>query len=186
MSAHDSPALWDTLGESRLAAALCLLSRGIPLMQAGEEFARTKRGKADSARAGRKINRLRWARAKAFAELVDYYRGLLQIRAAFPALRAADGPAAVFSPAVPGTVAFTLREGKPPFRTLAFCCNATDAPAEAVFVPAEGEMLPKVWEVLADGRRAGLYALGLLSGDRVTVPSWTALILVGGPESGRA
>ena len=107
VSAHDNFTLWDkllmvrynhpefaatdgaALAQNRLAAGIYLTSMGMPFMQAGEEFARTKKGEGNSYRSSPSLNKLDWKRAEAFHSLVDYYRGLLGLRAAFPRLGSA-------------------------------------------------------------------------------------------------
>ena len=108
VSAHDNFTLWDkllcvryekpeftardtvALAQNRLAAGIYLTSFGLPFMQAGEEFARTKKGVGNSYRSSPALNRLDWSRAEQYHALVDYYRGLLALRAAFPRLGSTD------------------------------------------------------------------------------------------------
>ena len=108
VSAHDNFTLWDkllcvryekpeftardtvALAQNRLAAGIYLTSFGLPFMQAGEEFARTKKGVSNSYRSSPALNRLDWNRAEQYHALVDYYRGLLALRAAFPRLGSTD------------------------------------------------------------------------------------------------
>ena len=108
VSAHDNFTLWDkllcvryekpeftardtvALAQNRLAAGIYLTSFGLPFMQAGEEFARTKKGMSNSYRSSPALNRLDWNRAEQYHALVDYYRGLLALRAAFPRLGSTD------------------------------------------------------------------------------------------------
>jgi pullulanase len=108
VSVHDNFTLWDkllcvryekpeftardtvALAQNRLAAGIYLTSFGLPFMQAGEEFARTKKGVSNSYRSSPALNRLDWNRAEQYHALVDYYRGLLALRAAFPRLGSTD------------------------------------------------------------------------------------------------
>ena len=108
VSAHDNFTLWDkllmvryerpefravdkaALAQNRLAAGIYLTSMGLPYWQAGEEFARTKKGKGNSYRSSPALNRLDWERAEKYHALVDYYRGLLALRARFPRLSSTD------------------------------------------------------------------------------------------------
>ena len=108
VSAHDNFTLWDkllmvryehpefaaadsaALAQNRLAAGIYLTAFGMPFLQAGEEFARTKKGVGNSYRSSPALNRLDWNRAEQYHHLVDYYRGLLGLRAAFPRLSSAD------------------------------------------------------------------------------------------------
>ena len=85
------------LAQNRLAAGIYLTSMGLPFWQAGEEFARTKKGQGNSYHSSPALNRLDWHRAEQFHSLVDYYRGLIGLRAAFPRLGALDkaSPAAI-------------------------------------------------------------------------------------------
>ena len=115
VSAHDNFTLWDkllfvrykrpeygamdsvALAQNRLAAGIYLTCMGLPFWQAGEEFARTKKGQGNSYRSSPALNWLDWQRAQQFHELVDYYRGLIGLRRYFPRLSALDtaSPAAI-------------------------------------------------------------------------------------------
>ena len=108
ISAHDNYTRWDklllvrysrpefaaadpaALAQNRLAAGICLTCFGMPFLQAGEEFARTKKGEGNSYRSSPALNRLDWDRAGRYYPLVDYYRGLLGLRTAFPRLSSSD------------------------------------------------------------------------------------------------
>ena len=174
VSAHDNFTLWDkllcvryekpeftardtvALAQNRLAAGIYLTSFGLPFMQAGEEFARTKKGVGNSYRSSPALNRLDWARARQYHALVDYYRGLLALRAAFPRLGTTDrhAPEALqfFSleqplvgwtlPAAPGDGAW--------WRALCVFYNPTDT-SRVVPLPA-GQ-----WKLLSNGTSSSLW-----------------------------
>ena len=174
VSAHDNFTLWDkllcvryerpeftasdpvALAQNRLAAGIYLTSFGLPFLQAGEEFARTKKGVGNSYRSSPALNRLDWARAGQYHALVDYYRGLLALRAAFPRLGTTDrhAPEALqfFSleqplvgwtlPAAPGDGAW--------WRALCVFYNPTDT-SRVVPLPA-GQ-----WKLLSDGTSSSLW-----------------------------
>lgn len=98
VSAHDNYTLYDkyilttqkkpdylTLSKevialNRLSALLIFTAKGIPFFQAGEEFARTKEGEENSYNASIEINQLDWKRTKKYKSLVEYYKGLIQMR----------------------------------------------------------------------------------------------------------
>lgn len=191
VSVHDNLTLWDKLVAStkrgrayaeydggvvalnKLCAVLYLMAQGMPLFQAGEEFARTKCGMDNSFRASPSRNRLDWGRTVIFSDLVGYYRGLLRIRRAFPALRdftAASAEKMNFSDSRPGTVAFTLNDGA---QMLAVCVNALAEPAD---IRLSGTR-PAAWEVLADGGRAGTEPLRTIFGGTISVAPHSAAIL---------
>ncbi|MBE6822614.1 MAG: type I pullulanase [Ruminococcaceae bacterium] len=191
VSAHDNLTLWDKLIAStkrgriytaydeemvrlnKLCAVLYLMAQGMPFLQAGEEFARTKRGMDNSYRASAARNRLDWKRTLEFSDLLDYYRGLIEIRFAFPMLRDSSVHTAgkmKFVDSVPGTVAFTLRDGK---ELLFVCVNVLSEPAE---IQLDSD-LPKDWIIIADGSKAGIVPLGKLHGNKFLLSRKSALIL---------
>ncbi len=174
VSAHDNFTLWDkllyvrykkpeftaadsvALAQNRLAAGIYLTSFGLPFMQAGEEFARTKKGVGNSYRSSPALNRLDWDRAEQFHALVDYYRGLLALRAAFPRLSTADRHApealqffALEQPLVGWTLPAARGDGAA-WSALCVFYNPTDA-ARTVPLPA-GQ-----WKLLSDGTSSSLW-----------------------------
>ena len=174
VSAHDNYTLWDklllvrtdhpdynvfdpaVLAENRLAAGIYLTCMGIPFLQAGEEFARTKKGQGNSYRSSPALNRLDWKRAQQFHSLVDYYRGLIGLRGAFPRLGAVDkaSPSAIefFNleqplvgwrlPAAPGDGAW--------WGALCVYYNPTEE-EQRVWLPGGN------WKLLSDGTSSSLW-----------------------------
>ena len=119
VSAHDNYTLWDKLkcvarrgdyavpdadllAQNRMAAGIYLTCQGLPFMQAGEEFARTKHGDHNTYRGPLELNRLDWTRAAQLEELVQYYHGLLEIRKAYPELSGMAGDAEPCILSLPG------------------------------------------------------------------------------------
>ena len=149
---------------------------GMPFLQAGEEFARTKKGQGNTYRSSPSLNRLDWKRAAQFHGLVDYYRGLLGLRAQFPRLSASDAasPAAIkfFSleqplvgwtlPAVPGDGAA--------WRALCVFYNPTEE-EKRVRLP-DGQ-----WKLLSDGVSSALWkGPSRVCGGEVTLLPYSATI----------
>ena len=174
VSAHDNFTLWDkllcvryekpeftardtvALAQNRLAAGIYLTSFGLPFMQAGEEFARTKKGVSNSYRSSPALNRLDWNRAEQYHALVDYYRGLLALRAAFPRLGSTDRHApealqffALEQPLVGWTLPAVWGDGAA-WSALCVFYNPTDT-ACTVPLPA-GQ-----WKLLSDGTSSSLW-----------------------------
>ena len=174
VSAHDNFTLWDkllcvryekpeftardtvALAQNRLAAGIYLTSFGLPFMQAGEEFARTKKGVGNSYRSSPTLNRLDWNRAEQYHALVDYYRGLLALRAAFPRLGCTDRHApealqffALEQPLVGWTLPAVWGDGAA-WSALCVFYNPTDT-ACTVSLPA-GQ-----WKLLSDGTSSSLW-----------------------------
>lgn len=174
VSAHDNFTLWDkllcvryekpeftardtvALAQNRLAAGIYLTSFGLPFMQAGEEFARTKKGVSNSYRSSPALNRLDWNRAEQYHALVDYYRGLLALRAAFPRLGSTDRHApealqffALEQPLVGWMLPAVWGDGAV-WSALCVFYNPTDT-ACTVSLPA-GQ-----WKLLSDGTSSSLW-----------------------------
>ncbi len=174
VSAHDNFTLWDkllcvryekpeftardtvALAQNRLAAGIYLTSFGLPFMQAGEEFARTKKGVGNSYRSSPALNRLDWNRAEQYHALVDYYRGLLALRAAFPLLGSTDRHApealqffALEQPLVGWTLPAVWGDGAA-WSALCVFYNPTDT-TRTVALPA-GQ-----WKLLSDGTSSSLW-----------------------------
>ena len=174
VSAHDNFTLWDklllvryerpeftasdsvALAQNRLAAGIYLTSFGLPFFQAGEEFARTKKGVCNSYRSSPALNRLDWNRAEQYHALVDYYRGLLALRAAFPRLGTTDRHApealqffALEQPLVGWMLPAVWGDGAA-WNALCVFYNPTDTSRT---VPLPGGQ----WKLLSDGTSSSLW-----------------------------
>ena len=195
VSAHDNFTLWDkllcvryekpeftardtvALAQNRLAAGIYLTSFGLPFMQAGEEFARTKKGVGNSYRSSPALNRLDWNRAEQYHALVDYYRGLLALRAAFPRLGSTDRHApealqffALEQPLVGWTLPAVWGDGAA-WSALCVFYNPTDT-ACTVSLPA-GQ-----WKLLSDGTSSSLWrGASRVFTNKTTLAPYSATIL---------
>ena len=189
VSAHDNFTLWDklllvryerpefgavdraALAQNRLAAGIYLTCMGLPFWQAGEEFARTKKGQGNSYRSSPALNRLDWKRAAQFHGLVDYYRGLIGLRNAFPRLGAVDR-------ASPNAIAFfDLEQPLVGWRLPALPGDGAWWGALCVYYnPTEQEQPVRLpdgcWKLLSDGTSSSLWRgdSRILSGEAVLAP----------------
>lgn len=73
------------LKRNKMAAGIYFTCLGVPFFQAGEEAARTKQGVGDSYQSPPELNQLDWKRMYEHQDLIEYYRGLIQIRKSFSA-----------------------------------------------------------------------------------------------------
>lgn len=105
VEAHDNLTLWDKLHYTnateptavriqmdKMAAAMVFLSQGIPFIQAGQEFLRSKPlpgGAYDhnSYNAPDIVNSIKWNRKSEFIDVYNYYKGLIALRKAHTAFR---------------------------------------------------------------------------------------------------
>ena len=189
VSAHDNFTLWDklllvryerpefgavdraALAQNRLAAGIYLTCMGLPFWQAGEEFARTKKGQGNSYRSSPALHRLDWKRAEQFHGLVDYYRGLIGLRNAFPRLGAVDK-------ASPNAIAFfDLEQPLVGWRLPALPGDGAWWGALCVYYnPTEQEQPIRLpdgrWKLLSDGTSSSLWRgdSRILSGEAVLAP----------------
>ncbi len=169
VSIHDNLSLWDkitlTLPKSdaldrqsvKLAGAMVLLSQGVPILEGGAEMGRTKGGNGNSYNAGDSVNRFDWARGQTFADVSDYYRGLIAVRKAHPAFRCAT------TAEVAQTLTFLPVSALPP-KTTAFVLDgtATRDPWRKTLVIFHGETTPTTftlplgrWHLAVSGDHAG-------------------------------
>jgi pullulanase len=76
----------DVIRMHKLAAAILFTSQGIPMMQMGQEMCRTKFGVENSYESPDAINMVRWEAKRERADVVAYYRGLIELRRRHPEL----------------------------------------------------------------------------------------------------
>lgn len=197
ISCHDNMTLIDRITRSttgtfredrvkmnNLAAAIYLTSEGTPLMQAGEEFLRSK-AKPDggfeenSYASPDSINSLKWDSLgeEEYQNVYQYYKGLIAFRKAHPVLRLTDAKdvAAHITP-VDGldanVTAFDIKGG---------IADETADNMYVIFNPNQKETkvtLPAgTWSVYVNGEKAGTESLGELSGEASVAPI-SALVLI--------
>lgn len=186
-SAHDNLTLWDKLAAeegknfnsksdkmlrmNKMAGAVCMMSKGGYFMQAGEEFARTKNGDDNSYRSSDRINRIDWNRVSDYAEIQEYYEGMLEIRQVFSAFqkeftRSSDNwhPNGMnmnwLSTEAEGVTAFTVNNtASGEWSELAVIINNTLTEKTVKLTDSNA------WVVIADGNKAGLKKLAEYGSD---------------------
>jgi pullulanase len=99
-TSHDNYTLWDKLALSNggdpeydrilmdeLVQAIVLTSQGVPFLQGGDEFLRTKGGNDNSYNAGDAVNQFDWQRKSQHVDVFNYYARLITLRNNHPAFR---------------------------------------------------------------------------------------------------
>ena len=213
VSSHDNYTLWDKLtmtasydgsgfdspelvrlALNKLCAALVLTSQGMSFFQAGEEFGRSKYCDGNSYCSDSHINMLDWSRTVTFAELIEYYKGLIAIRRSFSGFTdesGAGGRSIRFIRQSDQVVAYTIegqKDGEPRLMLLIF-----NAGAEGVSLDLQeltDMPLPAKWNVLAGETYAGVKPLYQVEGSRFYVYTRGVLIAasagtIGGEEKPR-
>ncbi len=182
MSAHDNHTLWDKLALSnsentveermamvRLGAAIIMISKGTPFMQAGEEMLRTKDGDENSYKSSDAINNIDWEKLTADSDeyaMMLYYKGLMEMRQSHT-IFGANNTAISFGDLEGGGMTVTIDDHKGGKALV--LVNPTDT---AVTYTLDGQ-----WDLLADAQRAGSEILASESG-QVTVEGCSVRIYV--------
>lgn len=198
-SCHDNNTLYDRLQLScpdasqedlikmnNLTAAIYLTAQGIPFMQAGEEMLRTKVNEdgsfnENSYNASDAVNNIKWdtLEDEVYADVFDYYKGLIAFRKAHPVLRLTTAEAvaehvSVVDIADANVTAFHLTGGlEGETADAMYIVFNPNNSAKEITLP-EGE-----WHICINGETAGTESLGTVSGT-ATVDAISALVLVQG------
>ena len=145
-------------------AAMKYAKPGTLFMDGGEEMCNSVEGTtlADS-------SYVEWKDSAEYADVVSYYRGLMEIRKAFSPLAK--------SQTIKNSEAYVLagtKDGE--WNTMAVLNNESDVSKE-ITIPVQGRAATD-WVVIANGESAGVVSLGEVSGSVITVPAYTTMILV--------
>ncbi|GAA4846856.1 type I pullulanase [Algivirga pacifica] len=191
VSCHDNHTLYDKLKAScpneseaeiikmhQLANTIVLTSQGVPFLHAGVEMLRTKNGEHNSYNLPDNINQIDWTRKKRYKEVVDYYKGLIAIRKAHPALHMPSQKMIQkhlkFLEFKNNLVAGFVIDG-----------HANGDAAEKIMVlynankaPYNFNILKGKWKVLVNGKEASPEGLGYIEGGNITMPGRSAWVLV--------
>ncbi|MDO5123770.1 MAG: type I pullulanase [Eubacteriales bacterium] len=172
----------DLIAMNKLSAAIVGTSQGICFYHAGEEMARSKDGDHNSYKSSVTVNQIDWSLAASNADLVSYYRGIIDIRKAFSPFTAGDdtfktsytlnGSLA----SVDDTLGFTIdnsTEGE--WDKIAVIYNSN--PFESFDITMLDDSVSE-WVVIADETCAGLDALYEVKGNTFTVAPSSCIIAV--------
>ena len=195
VSCHDNYTLWDKLSVScpeaseekkkamnRLCAAIVFTSQGVPFIQAGEEFLRSKplpekKGFAENSyNMPDAVNSIKWDNIHEYPDMIAYYKGLMALRKAHPVFRmqseAEMTQTLCFLSDTPENVVAYLLKGK----------GADDTP-ENILVIVNGndeEILYNLpegkWKILVDDKTAGADGKKNIS-EKTDVEPLSALVL---------
>jgi pullulanase len=199
---HDNHTLWDRLVIStiddatvtdadrramdKLAAAIIFTSQGIPFIQCGQEFLRTKGGDHNSYDKPDAVNMIRWREKANNHDVFAYYRGLIHLRRAHPLFRLETAAS------VRRAVSFLDSELKLPVPDKCLAYQIEDLTGTDSWTRALVLLNPKAeavvfaipagqWQVFGDSKQVSLTPLvqswSHLSDGRVRVAPRSALIL---------
>ena len=162
---------------SQFATSIAVLSQGVPFIQAGQEFLRSKDGDDNSYKSDDATNSLKWSTKLKYSGTVNYYKGLFALRAAHPAFRMATTAALKanlkFLKDSDTLIAYSL-DGKAvgdKAKTIVVIHNA-DA-ANATFTLPNSSS----WNVLAKGSQIGTKVIQIIKGGKVVIPGQSTMVL---------
>lgn len=183
VSAHDNHTLWDKIyltgtlrtfehrmRLNKMAAAVYMTSQGVPFMQSGEEMLRSKPSGGgfdhNSYKSPDDVNNIRWSRLRTGAaalEMSDYYKGLIAVRKAHPAMRLSD----------PGEIeeAIEFIDIADKYEVITYTLSAKGDSLYIVYNPltdTEVTLPAGMWGLLVNGDRAGVEPASVHSG-KVTI-----------------
>jgi pullulanase len=162
---------------SQLAGSIPLLAQGMPFLQAGQEFLRSKGGDSNSYKSSDLVNSLKWSTQSTNASTVKFYKGLIALRKAHPAFRMETTELVrknlKFLPSPEGTIAYSLNGSavKDSAATLVVVHNADTTP-QSMTLPKSGS-----WSVLVESGRAGTTVLRKVNGNTIMVEARSTLVL---------
>ena len=195
VSCHDNYTLWDKLSVScpeaseekkkamnRLCAAIVFTSQGVPFIQAGEEFLRSKplpekKGFAENSyNMPDEVNSIKWDNIHEYPDMIAYYKGLMELRKAHPVFRMQSEAEMTqnlcFLSDTPENVVAYLLKGK----------GADDTPENilVIFNGNDEEILYNLpegkWKILVDDKTAGADGKKIISA-KADVEPLSALVL---------
>lgn len=195
VSCHDNYTLWDKLSVScpeaseekkkamnRLCAAIVFTSQGVPFIQAGEEFLRSKplpekKGFAENSyNMPDAVNSIKWDNIHEYPDMIAYYKGLMTLRKAHPVFRMQSEAEMTqnlcFLSDTPENVVAYLLKGK----------GADDTPENilVIFNGNDEEILYNLpegkWKILVDDKTAGADGKKNIS-EKTDVEPLSALVL---------
>ena len=195
VSCHDNYTLWDKLSVScpeaseekkkamnRLCAAIVFTSQGVPFIQAGEEFLRSKplpekKGFAENSyNMPDAVNSIKWDNIHEYPDMIAYYKGLMALRKAHPVFRMQSEVEMTqnlcFLSDTPENVVAYLLKGK----------GADDTPENilVIFNGNDEEILYNLpegkWKILVDDKTAGADGKKMIS-EKADVEPLSALVL---------
>jgi pullulanase len=190
VSCHDNAALWDKLEKSnkddslemrksmiKMAHTIVFTSQGIPFIDAGVEFCRTKKGVENSYNSPDNINWVDWNRKAEFYDVFVYFKGLIKIRKEHPAFRMNSFEAVkenleFINNNPKNTVSFILKDNANDdmWKNILVTFNANKYPVE-INIPSN------IWFVVANGQRAGTEAFEIIQGNKFLAAPLSSYIM---------
>ncbi len=190
VESHDNLTLYDKLSASvigasnsklkslaRYSSSIALLAQGSPFIQAGQEFMRSKDGDSNSYKSSDAVNSLKWDERNKNVESVEFFKGLIAIRAAHPAFRmkttAQIKANLKFVKVSKNLIAYSIngKAVKDSWNSIVVIHNS-GLKSEKVMLPTKGK-----WNIVIQGSVASLKPINSFVGNSVAAPAQSTLVL---------
>ncbi len=191
VESHDNLTLFDKLTASvkgaspakielldRFSASIALLAQGVPFMQAGQEFLRSKNGDSNSYKSSDSVNSLKWNLRSKNATTLNYYKGLIALRLSHPAFRMSASSTVkrnlTFLKEPNNVIGYYLngKALKDTWSSILVFHNPNSRPSK-ITLPSKAD-----WKVVVQGTSAGTCALATLKGARIVmIPGQSTLVI---------
>lgn len=176
--------------QNKFSSAITLSSQGINLMMAGEEMGRSKDGDENSYSSSPTLNMIDWSQLETNADLVSYYKGMMELRSVFSPMTASvkdsedDSYKYMFHTSLAGsskTIAYTVentKEGE--WNKIAVMFNGTNGVSSQKLKPNvdKGISADTEWVIVANDKAAGIKKLGEVKGLSFSLEPFSTVIAV--------
>ena len=190
VESHDNMTLFDKIQSSvkgvnsvesaklsRLSTAFAFLAQGMPFMQAGQEFLRSKKGDSNSYKSSDEINSLKWESKAVNATTVEYVKGIIALRKAHPSFRMTTAnqvkTGLKFLPSPDGTIAYSIDGSKVGDSAATFIVfHNANTSVQTLVLPKSA-----TYSVLVEKDKSGLKTLRKFKGSSIKIDGRSTLVL---------
>ena len=162
---------------SRFASSIALLAQGLPFIQAGQEFLRSKNGDENSYKSSDAVNSIKWGTKATNSATFQYFKGLIALRKAHPAFRMTTEAQVIknlkFYPAANNVVEYSIAGKAVGDKVASFVViHNPNATAQMIKLPKAGK-----WSIVVSGDNAGTSVLSAGTMTQVSVPAQSTMVL---------
>ena len=162
---------------SRFASSIALLAQGLPFIQAGQEFLRSKNGDENSYKSSDAVNSLKWGVKAANITTYKYFKGLIALRKAHPAFRMGTEAQVIknvkFYTLPNNTIMYSLAGKAVGDKAASFIViHNPNTTAQEIKLPKAGK-----WSVVVAGDQAGTKAISSGTMTRISVSGQSTTVL---------
>ena len=162
---------------ARFASSIALLAQGLPFIQAGQEFLRSKNGDENSYKSSDAINSIKWSTKATNLTTYKYFQGLIALRRAHPAFRMTTEAQVIknvkFFTVPNNVVMYSLSGEAVGDKAASFVVIHNPNAAEQIIkLPKAGK-----WSIVVAGERAGTNSISTGNMSEVNVAGQSTMVL---------